>query len=94
MDQHSTLNLWVGNVISASAILTTLLGLVPAIAAIVALLWYLVQIYESNTIQTWLKNRRLRKLARLKARVIMLQAQLAQPVTPSVFDPPSLDKPQ
>lgn len=77
---HSTVNQWLGNGLSIGAIASTLVGWTPAIAAIVALIWYIIQIYESATVQRWLANRRVRKLARLKARVLMLEAQGKPPL--------------
>ena len=71
---HSTVNQWLGNGLSIGAIASTFLGWTPSIAAGVALIWYLIQIYESATVQRWLAGHRVRKLARLKARVIMLEA--------------------
>lgn len=35
--------------ISASAILAAILGWLPAIAAVLAIIWYCIQIYESAT---------------------------------------------
>lgn len=75
----STINQWLGNGLSAGAIISTFAGWTPSIAAIVALIWYLIQIYESATVQRWLANRRVVKLARLKARVIMLEAIARRP---------------
>ncbi len=56
------------------------MGLAPAIAAAVGGIWYLIKIYESATVQRWVNARRVRKLARLKARVIMLEAQGREPL--------------
>jgi hypothetical protein len=74
MDQHNV-SQWVGNVVSVSAIITSALGWAPALAALVAMVWYAVQIYESETVRRWRAGRTIRKLARMKARVIMLEAQ-------------------
>lgn len=88
MDQppHS-ISQWIGNGLTGGAIVATLIGVIPAVAATVALIWYLIQIYESATVQRWLANRRTRRLARLKARVIMMEAQ-GKPSLPSPFDAP------
>lgn len=79
------INLWLGNSLSIGAIVTSFMGVVPGIAAAVALIWYLIQIFESATAQRWLATRRNRKLARLKARVLMMEAQ-QQPPLPGPFD--------
>jgi hypothetical protein len=66
---------WVGNTASIGAVVSTVFGWLPPVAAFIAVVWYVIQIYESDTIQSWVKNRRVRKIARMKAQVIMLEAQ-------------------
>lgn len=85
MDSQHNISQWIGNSVTGGAIIATLIGVIPAAAATVALIWYLIQIYESATVQRWLANRRTRRLARLKARVIMLEAQ-GRPALPSPLD--------
>lgn len=46
------------DVLSVGAILGTLAGYLPAIAAFGAIVWYAIQIYESKTVQAWLRIRR------------------------------------
>ena len=75
MDHSGTFNTWVGNIASVAAILGTFVGWVPAIAAGVALCWYLIQIYESQTLQRWLASRRARKIAHLRAKIVELEAR-------------------
>lgn len=60
---------------SAAAIVGTVAGWFPYFAAFVGLCYYLLQIYESATLQTWFHTRRLRKLASLKKLVASLEAQ-------------------
>jgi hypothetical protein len=43
---------------SAGAILTAFLGYLPPIAALAAIIWYVVQTYESKTVQRWVRLRR------------------------------------
>lgn len=86
MDHEHNFTLWISNVIGGGTILATLAGVVPAIAAGVALVWYLIQIHESATIQRWIKGRRVRKLASLKAQAMMLEAKLYQPETPNKLE--------
>lgn len=74
MDSNA-INQWLGNIVSVAAVIGALAGWVAPIAAVVALIWYLIQIYESETVRRWAATRRARKLARLKARVLMLEAQ-------------------
>lgn len=79
MDSSHSIQAWVGNLFSAGAIAGALLGWLPIIAAAVGAVWYLIQIYESATVQHYLAARRERKIARLKARVLMLEAQKRMP---------------
>lgn len=76
MEDH--LNLWLGNGISIAAIAATFMGWVPGIAALVALAWYLIQIYESETARHFLANRRARRIARLRAKLLTLEAPVAE----------------
>lgn len=69
------LNQWLGNTIAVGAVISTIMGWAPAVAAVVALIWYLIQIYESPTVQRWLATRRTRKIARMKAQVLLMEAQ-------------------
>lgn len=66
--------------LGAGTIIATVLGYLPAVAAGVALLWYMIQIWESKTIQHWLENRRMvrkaKKIARLKAKEKIISAEL------------------
>lgn len=87
LNDHSPISYWLANFAGAGSIIGAALGYTPALAAGVALVWYLIQIIESKTVQGWIKNRRTVKLAKLKARAIMLEAKLAQPTTPSDLDP-------
>lgn len=76
---------WFSNLLGGGVVTATLVGMAPAAAAVIAILWYLIQIYESRTVQRWLSQHRVRKLARLKARVIMLEAQ-GHPPLPDLED--------
>jgi hypothetical protein len=91
METNHTFSHWIANFISGGAIIATMTGYIPAVAAGVGLIWYLIQIYESSTVQRWLAGRRIRKIARLKARVIMMEAHAhAAPLLPSKPDEPGL----
>jgi hypothetical protein len=73
--QQQSIASWMSNIIGGSVVTATLFGAAPAFAAFIAIVWYCIQIYESATVQRWLATRRTRRLARLKARVLMLEAQ-------------------
>ena len=47
-----------GDVLSIGTVLGTIAGYLPAIAALVTIIWTGLRIYESRTIQQWLKRRR------------------------------------
>ena len=69
-----------GDAISAGAIVAVLLGYLTPVAAFVALVWYLIQIWESRTIQHWRQNRQMvrkaRRIARLRAKEKVISVQL------------------
>lgn len=44
---------WLGDAASASAIVGSFLNLLPKLAAVVALLWYCILIWESRTSLSW-----------------------------------------
>lgn len=80
MDDYSALTAWVGHSLSGTAILGSLVGLFPPIAAAAAFIWYLIQVYESRTFQHWFRNRqmkyRAKKLAKLRAQEKIVLAKI------------------
>ena len=61
----------VGDAISLAAVLGSWVGLLPGIATLAALLWYGLEIWESDTVQGWVKGparmkreKRARRIAR------------------------------
>jgi len=80
MTGDHTFSTWLGNVLGGGAVVTSLAGWLPAtitlITASVALVWYLIQIHESETVRRWLANRRARKIVALKAKRLVLEAKL------------------
>ena len=71
---------WVADTLSAGAIVATIAGYLPFIAAVAGLLWYLIQIWESRTVQHWMRNRQMvrkaKRIAKLKAKEKVIVAQL------------------
>jgi hypothetical protein len=65
---------WAGHTFSGMAIFGSFFGLFPPIAAIVAFIWYVIQIYESMAVQAWISSHRLRKIAALKVEMARLLA--------------------
>jgi hypothetical protein len=53
-----------GHVVSLGSVLAVLAGLLPVIAAFGAVVWYAISIYETKTVQRWLRSRRRRKAKR------------------------------
>lgn len=75
MDHHNLPN-WIGNGASAIAVIGSLLGALPVIAALIAIVWYAIQIRESETYRTWRRQRRERQLSHLKAQLLLLEDSL------------------
>lgn len=80
MENQFDVSHWAGHAFSAGAIIATVAGWLPVIAALVAAVWYVLQIYESATCQKFLdKRRRLykaRRIAKLRAQQKVLLAEL------------------
>lgn len=72
--------------LSVAAILGALAGLLPPIAALVGIIYYGILIYESQTMKSWRKNRHLRKLEKLRAKVAVL-TKLGDGVPPTASGP-------
>lgn len=51
-------------------------GWLPPLAAILAIVWYVIQIYESSTLQKKLRSYRLRRLVRIRAEAVALELLL------------------
>lgn len=73
---------WAGHAMSAIAVLGTLAGYLPAIAAIAGLVWYSIQIWESRTVREWKVRRHERRVAALKAKLMIAEQKVIKnPVT-------------
>lgn len=44
--------------LSIGTVLGTLAGYLPALAALASLVWTTIRIYETKTVQSWLRNRK------------------------------------
>lgn len=68
------------DVLAAGSIIGTIVGWLPAIASVLSILWFCIQIYESRTFihakNNWLMRRKAKKIAKLKAREKILAAQI------------------
>jgi len=52
-----------GDVVSISTVVATIAGLLPHVAALLTVVWSVIRIYETKTVQDWLARRRKRKSA-------------------------------
>lgn len=68
----------VGNGVSLAAIVGTIVGWLPPLAALAAIIWYVIQIHESKTIQKWIAAYRARKVAKLHREINRLKSKLKQ----------------
>ncbi len=46
------------DVISISSVVASILGYLPAIAALLSIVWSIIRIYETDTVQRWLYGAR------------------------------------
>lgn len=87
MNGDHTFATWIGNVVGGGTLIATLVGWLPGtitvIASLTALVWYFIQIAESETVRRWSANRRARKLAKLKARLLLLEGIPPPPPAPT-----------
>ena len=58
MENQFDVSHWIGHIVSLFALTGSMFGLLPAIAGVAALLWYIIQIWESRTVQEWAVLRR------------------------------------
>ncbi len=62
-----------GELSAVGVITTTILGILPPMVAVIAFVWYIIQITESKTIQRKIRAYRLRRLVRLRAKSVALE---------------------
>lgn len=84
-DAHARILTHVADTISAGAILGTFLGLLPPLAALAATIWYIVQVWESHTVQKWWRlHRHKRRTYRATRRRSRIVKHLVKPEGPVV----------
>lgn len=75
--EHANPLVWAASQIPPLGIvLATLAGTIPTIAALVAIFWYGILIWESNTVKRWRLARAHKKLAKIEAERTMLLSLL------------------
>lgn len=85
-ETHKNL-LVLADAISAGAILASFAKLLPPIAALAGAIWYMVQIWESDTVQHWVYSRRIIARRRKRTRAQRHRARL-RPVQHKDYRPP------
>lgn len=73
MHQHYQALVLTADAVSAVAVIGAIVGWAPPLAAMGALVWYIVQIYESKTVQQWLGRRRQRRESRARVEAHLLR---------------------
>jgi hypothetical protein len=79
LQSHPSTTFW-GHVTAVASWFGAVLGVLPVLAALFGVVWYGIQIYESDTIQKYLEKRRMerkaRRIAKLRAEQKVLLAEL------------------
>lgn len=69
-----------GHILSFGSVIMSFVGLIPVFAALAGFVFYMIQIYESATVQKWLDRRRMlwkaRRISTLRAEQKVLMAEL------------------
>lgn len=86
MDAWNDFVHWLGHVLSGAAVVGAFVGLLPPIAALVGVVYYSIQIYESQTVQQWKATRRSRKIARLRKEIDRLDTASKIAIVKKVAD--------
>ena len=71
--------------VAAGGILGAFVGVLPPLAAFVAVLWYAIQIWESETVQGWVHRHKVTKRLRQRHRRHVAQGR---PTPPRRHHPP------
>lgn len=67
---------WLWHGLSLGTIVGAVIGWLPAIAALAAFVWYVINVYESKTMQTWMRARRERKIAHHRLKILRLKSAI------------------
>lgn len=74
-----------------AVVVASFAGFVPTAAALVAIIWYVILIWESRTISLWRAHRAIKKLNKLKAREITLRALIQRETPEDLSESPISD---
>ena len=67
----------VADALAAGGIVATFIGWLPSISAILGFVWFIIQIWESRTVQDGVARWQKRKLRKLKAKMIIYESKVA-----------------
>lgn len=76
LNEHPVLT-WLGNIGAVTTIAGTILGWLPAFAALVAIGWYIIQIIESKTFNAWRERRLAFKILKTKEHIVAMELYMA-----------------
>jgi hypothetical protein len=62
-----------GHTVSLGTLLSVVTGFLPFAASLVALIWYIIQIFESDTWRRRVERKRLKRIAKLRAELVGLE---------------------
>jgi hypothetical protein len=65
---------WIGNTLSPITVFGVVIGWFPSIAIVLAVVWYMVQLWECGPVTRWRATHRLRRIAKLKIEMARLEA--------------------
>lgn len=82
MDANGNVFTYVWHTLAGGAIITTLAGLLPPLAALLGVIWYVIKIRESQTVRAWLAKRRNRRIVKLQAKLVALKLDREMYPTP------------
>lgn len=63
----------VGHTVSLGTLMSVITGLLPVVASLVALIWYIIQIFESDTWCRRTERRRRKRIAELRGELATLE---------------------
>lgn len=73
MDGQTNWFSWVTHTLAGGTLVSSLAGILPPFAALLAIVWYAIQIRESVTVRQWLAKRRNRRIVKLQAKLVALK---------------------
>lgn len=84
---YDHLNVQIAHIASAGAILGALGGWLPPAAAFIGMVWYCIQIFETKTVQDWIKRRRTRKVVEEAVAEALVENKVVEQVVEKVINP-------